>query len=980
MPDPTTPNTPPRTIGQYPIERELGRGGMGVVYLTRDKRLDRLVAVKVLPRDFARDPMRLARFEREARSLAALNHPNVASIYSIETASDETILVLEYVPGRTLSDVLLRGPMAIDEAMRMCLQITEGIEAAHDRLVVHRDLKPDNVRVTPEGLAKILDFGLATGSRGEEEGGVSPEMVAVSETATTNLGGVGPGGQMLTQYGMVMGTPGYMSPEQARGMTVDKRTDIWAFGCILFEVLTGTKAFHGETTSDCIAAVIDKEPDWSLLPVTTPNRLRELLRKCLTKEARRRLRDIGDARIDLEEVLTQPMSGLYRAASADGLGPTRSRVVARMSLKLPDSLSLANTARSSISIAPDGSSIAYVTGRAAESSIALRRMEELDARPIPGTQGAEQPFFSPDSQKLAFFVGGRLRRVPLSGGVPTIVAPAPRPQGATWDATDRIFFVPDWQAGLVRIPASGVATPGGATAAVGGEMEAVARPDISQGHMALLAPDLLPGGRTALVSIWTGTSYDDALIAAIDLRTGQVRPLIQSGANPRFALSGHIVFTRRNSIYAVAFDPDRLEIFGQPQVVVEGVLANALGGGVQFAFNADGTLVYAPGPMFEPEATVLVASRTGLPGAAEPHPLIAERRPFVCPTLSPDARRLAVQVQGPTDHIWVYDLERGGSPLRLTFDGDNSSPAWFPDNRRVAFASKLADRQEIRSLSIDASAAAGGGAGTGAGGTQVIVSSALNPTPCCITPDGTLLIYTQSRPQGGCELWGVRLSEQGPSSASCIVPGGAGYGNSWGGSVSPDGKFLAFVSDQTGRPEVYIQPLAFGAGTQVSGGAAPSQRWQVSRDGGAAPRWSRAGGELTYRAGDSLIAVRIAIEPSFMVGRPRPMLEGRYVEASTTSANYDVFPDGDRIVVMQRADEPPPARELCVVLNWFAELSKRVPVPQISRPSVSGISQSRSGIASGVGMSSPAQPRPQVQPQPPKANGGGFNSTMGTIV
>lgn len=974
MPDspvPSSPNASPRLIGQYPIERELGRGGMGVVYLARDRRLDRLVAVKVLPRDFARDPMRLARFEREARSLAALNHPNVASIYSIETATDETILVLEYVPGRTLSDVLVRGPMAIDEAMRMCLQIAEGIEAAHERSVVHRDLKPDNVRVTPDGVAKILDFGLATGGRGDEEG--PAPVSSVSETATTNLGGVGPGGQMLTQYGMVMGTPGYMSPEQARGMTVDKRTDIWAFGCILFEVLTGTKAFHGETTSDCIAAVIDKEPDWSLLPVTTPNRLRELLRKCLTKDPRRRLRDIGDARIDLDDVLTQPLSGMYRAASADGFGPTRSRVVARMTLKLPENLPLANTARSSLAIAPDGSSVAYISGRAPDASIALRRMEELEARLIPGTQGAEQPFYSPDSQKLAFFAGGRMRRVPLSGGVPTVIVPAPRPQGATWDATDRVFFVPDWQAGIVRVPASGVAAPGGASAAVGGEMESIARPDISQGQMAILSPDLLPGGRTALASIWTGSSYDEALIAAIDLRTGLVRPLIQSGANPRFAMSGHIVFTRRNTVHAVAFDPDRLEIFGQSQPILDGVLANALGGGVQFAFNADGTLVYAPGPMFEPEASMLVAMRAGMPGAAEPHPLIAERRPFVSPTVSHDARRLAVQVQGPTDHIWVYDLERGGSPLRLTFDGDNAAPVWFPDNRRVAFASKLADRQEIRVVSIDASAGAGGGAGA-----RVLVSSAHNPVPCCVSPDGEVLVYTQSRPHGGCELWGVRAGEAGgaggQATASCIVQGGGGAGNAWGASISPDGRFIAFVSDQTGRPEVYIQPMAFGSGGSGTG----AQRWQVSRDGGVAPRWSHAGGELTYRTGDSLIAVRIAIEPSFMVGRPRPMLEGRFVEATMTAANYDVFPDGDRIVVMRRAEEPAPARELCVVLNWFAELARRVPVPQISRPSASMLGQSRSGIASGAGAySSPHAPTRQ---QTPPGGGGGFNSSAGTIV
>lgn len=1016
-----------KMIGTYPIERELGRGGMGVVYLCRDTRLDRAVAVKVLPRDFARDPMRLARFEREARSLAAMNHPNVAAIYSIDSANEETLLVLEYVPGRTLSDVLMRGPMAIDEAMRVALQICEGIEAAHERNVVHRDLKPDNVRVTPEGLCKILDFGLATGAAGEDEPASAP---SVSESATTRLTGFGPGGRgpALTQYGMVMGTPGYMSPEQARGTPVDKRTDIWAFGCILFEILSGTKAFHGDTTSDCIAAVIDKEPDWSMLPVTTPNRLRELMRRCLTKDARRRLRDIGDARIEIEDVLSQPMSGLYRAASADGSGPGRTRVVARLTLKLPEHAPLANTPKSGLAIAPDGSAIAYVSGGGSEASLVVRRMEEMEAKAVPGAQGAEQPFFSPDSQKLAFFSGGRLRRASLSGGVPSVVAPAPRAQGGVWDPTDRVFYVPDFQSGIVRIPASGVAAPGGAAGAVGGEMETVAKPDHGAGQVALLSPDMLPGGRHALCSIWTGTGYDDALIGAVDVRTGAVRVLVQGGANPRFALSGHLLFTRKSSLMAVAFDPDRLEVFGQPQVVVEGVLSNALGGGAQVAVSTEGTLVYAPGVYFEPEASVLVAHRgtgvgvsapgagsagsagsSGVLGGSEAHALLSERRAFVSPALAPDGSALAVQVQGQTDHVWVYDLQRGGSPMRLTFQGDNSSPVWFPDSRRVAIAVRGGERQEIRAVSLDALAlgGAGGGAATGAsagsaessGGaaSAVLVSSALAISPCAITPDGKRIVYTQSKAQGGTELWGATVGD--PSSAVCLVPAGAGFGNAWGGAVSPDGRLLAFVSDQTGRAEVYVQALVFGApGTAV---LEPAHRWQVSRDGGAGPRFSRDGGELYYRSGETLIAVRVNFDAGgagvgggaaggagggLMVGRPRPMLTGKFVEATASSANYDVFPDGDRIVVLRRAEEPAPARELSVVLNFFAELSRKAPVPQVSRPSTyaqrSGVFSSSMGSLSRFDerAGSGEQRVPGQSPKPSGGGGGGFNSSAGTIV
>ncbi|MBX3385758.1 MAG: protein kinase [Phycisphaeraceae bacterium] len=1033
-------NTPrPTAIGPYPIERELGRGGMGVVYLARDMRLDRPVAVKVLPADFARDPNRLARFEREARSLAALNHPNVAAIYSIENAggsSAETLLVLEYIPGRTLTELVYRGPMPLDEAIRFSLQMTDGIEAAHERGVVHRDLKPDNVRITPDGVAKILDFGLATGAAGQPEPEAA-DQVHISESATTRAMG-------LTQFGMVMGTPGYMSPEQARGLIVDKRTDIWAFGCILFEMLTGARAFTGETTSDCIAAVIDKEPDWSLLPVSTPNRLRDLIRRSLTKDPRRRLRDIGDARIELEEILSRPLSGLYQAAATDGSGPTRTRIVARLTLKLPESLPLANAPARAIAVSPDGSSIAYVTGDRHHAHLAVRKLEEADPRQAAGTAGAERPFYSPDSQKVGYFAAGRLRRVPIAGGMPNVLASAPRPQGAVWDATERICFVPDWGAPLVRIAAhagartrgpssssgsgaasradSGIrpapvptsdaaeAMPAAAASAsapadspIAEELELLARPDAAIGQQAILDPDVLPGGRYAIASVWTGAHHDDATIAAIDLRSGAIRPLIQNGSSPRFAPTGHIVFARRGTLLAVGFDPDKLEVFGQPQPVVEGILSNGLGGGVHAAFSADGTLVYAPGEVFEPRVSLLVARRGhGVEGStptttppADPPLLIPDRLAFAAISLSPDGRLLAGQVQGPTDHLWVYDLQRGGSPMRLTFQGDNAAPVFAPDGMRLAFASKRANKHL---LVLSAPLAGMPGAGSA---EHVVLSHEAPLAPTSFTPDGRFIVFTRWRTTGGCEVCVTPVTPPAnPAEQQTRVLVG-GPGNSWAGVVSPDGRLLAFVSDQLGTPCIFVQPFDPRASGAEGGSGA---RWQVTRptgaDGSAAnaagsgliggPRWSADGGELMYRAGESLVAVRVAVHPNFMVGRPRPMLSGPYVEPDNLSPAYEVFPDSDRIIVMKRAEQPAPARELCVVLNWFHELARRVPLPQsasASRSGLSGASLSGGPLTGrstyGAGMSanttplSPASGQGQTPRKPPPAPP---SSTAGTII
>jgi serine/threonine-protein kinase len=745
---------------------------------------------------------------------------------------------------------------------------------------------------------------------------------------------------------MVMGTPGYMSPEQARGLPTDKRTDIWAFGCVLFEMLSGYKAFGGETVSDCIAAILDREPDYTLLPARTPNRLRELVRKCLVKDVRRRLRDIGDARIELEDVLSQPQSGWYAAAG----GPTRTATMARLVMPLglgPAEVVLANTARGAVAVSPDGAAVVFVGGKAPNTMLYVRRMDGLESRPIPGTGGADGPFFSPDGSRVGFFAEGKLKRVSLGGGAPVPLAPAPRPQGGCWDATDNIYYIPDWQKGLMRIAgASGnVSAP-----------EVVAEPDLAAGEIALMTPEILPGGRYAVVAAWAGggaggSGFDDALITAVDLRSpgGTARkPLIHGGCNPRYLPSGHLVYSRAGAALAVAFDPERLEIFGQPAAVEDRVLGNALGGSAHFGVGGDGTLVVANGPLWEPKCAMLAARAGGLMG--ESAPAVQETRAFVAPAASPVSKMVCVQVQGATDHLWVYDTERPAAPgVRLTFSGDNACPVFSPDGRKVAYRSTMGGKPELWWMGVEAGGASGAA-------PEVIVSSDRSPTPCCFADGGKTIVYTQQRgiagaagavgaaSGGALDIWCAPVDRSSEPKALIQSPTSA-----WGASVSPDNKFIAFVSDETGRPEVYVQAYP-----------GPAAKRQVSTEGGTAPIWARAGGELFFRngaGGEQIIAVRIAVEPTFMVGRARVLFQaapGSVVPATQTARNYDLLGTGD-FVVLRGQEDVAKVTGLAVTLNWFTELRRRVPVPQA--PTVAGTRMGSSHFVSG-GMTMSETPMP----------------------
>jgi serine/threonine protein kinase len=629
-------------LGPYEILGPLGAGGMGEVYQAHDTKLGRDVAIKVLPKAFAHDPERLSRFQREAKMLASLNHPNIATIHGLEHSAGVHYLVMELVSGQTLAERLRVGPVEINEAMKIGGQIAEGLEAAYEKGVIHRDLKPANVKVTPEGRVKVLDFGLAKAFSGDGR-------QDLSNAATLSA--------MGTEEGRILGTPAYMSPEQARGKAVDKRTDIWAFGCVLYELLTRKRAFRCETLGDTIVAVLEKEPDWQALPETTPLSIRALLRRCLQKEMNKRARDAGDARIEIEEALAAPVTAeLTTAAPTKGfhalgrralilcagifllgaaiasiavwnLKPSPSQPVSRYVITLPPGQQLTGPdSGPAVALSPDGTHIAYVARQGGAQQIYLRAMDSLETRPIPGTEGATDPFFSPDGQWLGFFAGRKLMKLSVSGGAAVTVGDASIPCGASWGSQGMIAFAPTNISGLQQVPDGG------------GTPQPLTR--LEKGEVSHRWPEFLPGGKAVLFAAGpSGITFSNAQVAVQSLGTGERRNLIQAGTHPHYAVSGHLVYVQGGSLMAVPFDPQRLQVTGTAVPVVEGVLQSPTTGTGQYIFSATGSLVYVSGGVQATQRRLVWVSRNG----AE-QPVAAPVRAYQTPRLSPDGRRVAVVI------------------------------------------------------------------------------------------------------------------------------------------------------------------------------------------------------------------------------------------------------------------------------------------------------------------------------------------------
>jgi Tol biopolymer transport system component len=882
-------------LGPYEILSAIGAGGMGEVYRARDAKLGRDVALKVLPEAFARDAERMARFQREAKVLASLNHPNIASIYGLEDSGPTHALVMELVEGPTLADRIHSGPIPIDETLRIAKQITDAFEYAHERGIVHRDLKPANVKVTSDDTVKILDFGLARAL----EGDASSIDIANSPTIS----------RMATQAGVLLGTAAYMSPEQAKGKVVDRRADIWAFGCVLYEMLTGKMAFRGESVTDTLAAVIRAEPDWSQLPAATPIRVRVLLQRCLQKDPKQRLRDIGDARISLDEVLAGPpepssvaaalvSAPFWRRALVFDVGvlllvaaiaslatwnlkpPPPPQPVTRAVITLPPGQQLAGLDNGpAIALSFDGTHLAYVAIQGGTQQLYLRAMDSLEAKPIPGTEGAVNPFFSPDGQWVGFFAGGKLKKISVSGGAALTIGNAAQPGGASWGIQGMIAFAPTNVSALQQVPDAG------------GTPQPLTRLD-SRGASHRW-PEFLPGGKAVLFAAGTAASWIDTQVAIQSLGEGEWRILFKGGTQPRYAPSGHLVYAQGGNLMAVPFDPQRLTATGAAVPAVEGVLQFPLSGAAQYSFSASGSLIYVPGGGQGAQSKLVWINRDG----AE-QPLDAPARAYSYPRLSPDGRRVAATIAEQETQIWLYDLSRD-TLTRLTFQGGlNLTGGWTPDGKRIAFLSNKEGSGNIFWQLAD-----------GSGGLERLNTGEYVQVPASWSPDGQLLAFIEVNPTTGRDIWVLRLGDRKPQ------PFLRTPFNETAPRFSPDGRWLAYVSDESGGNEIYVQPYP-----------GPGGKWQISTEGGTEPIWNRNGRELFYRSGDKMMAVDIAIQPSFAAGKPKVLFEGPYQPTPTTAPNYDVSPDGQRFLMLKPSEQAQAApTQINVVLNWFEELKRRVP-------------------------------------------------------
>jgi tRNA A-37 threonylcarbamoyl transferase component Bud32 len=891
-------------IGPYEINSPLGVGGMGEVYLAQDTRLSRRVAIKILPDKFSCDAQRMARFDREAKVLASLNHPNIAAIYGLEEANGVRALVMELVDGPTLAERIKQGPLPLDETLLIAKQIAQALEYAHERSIIHRDLKPSNVKITPNGEAKVLDFGLAKALEGDFSGA----DISISTSPTLS--------QAATQAGMLLGTAAYMSPEQARGKKVNRRGDIWAFGVVLYEMLAGKPAFLEETTSDTLAAVIRGEPDWSILPGNVPTSIIRLLRRCLTKDQNQRLRDIGEARIAIDgailgtpEEIAAPLAAtkeapLWRRALPwvvaaiaivlaiacgalywRGIQPEPHPVM-QLSLPLAEPLAGVFDANpgSPFALAPDGSQIVYVASVAGKpQQLYLRALEQQTATPIPGTENAIQPFFSWDGEWVGFFAQGKMRKVSLHGGPVTPLCDAPVPHGANWASDDTITYAPNFGSGLMRISAAG------------GTPKILTTPKPKDQEISHRWPQVLPGGKFLLFTIQVGSafSFDDAWIAALSLETGKWHTVIKGGSYARYVSSGHIVYAHAGALMAVPFDLKRMQVAGSPMPVREGVVTTALtSGGAEYDVTESGLLAYVPGNARPPLRTLVWIDRNGMTRTVAAPPKF-----YSSPRLSPDGKLLALQVnENGSPDIWVYEFARN-TLTRLTFGpGASSSPLWSADGRRIVYSNRT-DSPSFRSKLAD-----------GSGAEETLYGKKFDDqgaAPLAVSPDGkTLLFSASSAGRLAIEALSLDGSEK-------IQPFLQSSFNIATAKFSPDGRWVTYSSDESGQWEIYVQPFP------VLGG-----KWMVSSGGGQYPRWTWNGREIFYRSGDKVMAVGVETQPAFKAGTPRMWFPG---EGYVALGNYDIAADGEHLMMLKQEDTATSPKELNVILNWSEELKRRAP-------------------------------------------------------
>lgn len=896
---------PGQTLGHYRLDVQLGAGGMGVVYQATDSRLGRQVAIKLLHNSDLNNPDSRARFEREARLLASLNHPHIAAIHGLEEAGDVQFLVLEYVPGDTLAHRLARGPLPVREALEISRQVADALDAAHEAGVIHRDLKPANINITPEGTVKVLDFGLAK-STGEAR---QAAIGASSATVTAQM----------TQAGIVMGTAPYMSPEQASGKPVDRRTDIWAFGCVLYEALSGKRAFTGDTGTEILVGILDREPDWGSLPSAVPENVKRLLQRCLTKDPRSRLHDIGDARLELEDTLAGRITGPVPVLARRGL---RTRVlagvaaglligtagagiwalkrltpappprVARLSFDLPQGTRLVfQWAGAEISFSRDSKKLIYPVNFPPPNVPHIRRLDELDGKPIPNLKGVANPLYSPDDRwfLMSDRAKGLLVKAPVDGGAAVPIAPYNMPFPGDWGTDGYIYWSDGLTSAIIRTPENG------------GGNEPVTQLDPEKQERAHRFARLLPGGKALLFIVGSGgmESWDDARIEAVDLATKKRKVLVQGGTFAHYSPSGHIVYARGGSLYAVAFDHRTLEVKGTPLKVVDGVLMSSTMGLAFFDISPAGDLAYATGPSEIGDRTLHWVDRQG---KATPLPLPA--RAYLNPRLSPDGKLLAVEVEGPNHDFYFYDFARAVMS-RVTNDGTSHGPIWSPDGKQIAFRTWKGGKMTLASMPSDRSRP-----------EEMMVNAPAWQSAVSFSPDGKYLSFDQVTFNSGREdsVWILPLTgdRQPQPFLRSRFPIGAG-------KFSPDGKWIVYCSMESGKAEIYVQPWP-----------GPGPKIQISSEGGMDPVWSRDGKEIFYRNAAKMMVVPVSAHTSFRAGRPQMLWEGEYTLGLSSSCglrgvtftSYDVSPDGQRFLMSKDNEQNAYATKIIVVVNWIEELKR----------------------------------------------------------
>jgi Tol biopolymer transport system component len=877
---------PGTCIGAYEVTASLGQGGMGEVYRARDTRLERDVALKVLPEPVASDAERVARFEREAKTLASLNHPHIAHVYGFEQAGASAALVMELVEGQDLAERLARGPLAIDEALSIAIQVAHALEAAHEHGIIHRDLKPANIKVRDDGAVKVLDFGLAKALEPAPGANDDPSGVLNSPTITSPA--------LLTARGLILGTAAYMSPEQARGKTVDRRADIWAFGVVLEEMLTGRPMFAAGTVSDTIAALLTREPPLDALPPNTPPSVRRVLQRCLQKDPARRYHHIADARIELEQTTAEPvaLAAPQRPArrvgwvSAIGIAVVSIAITALigwMSLAGPTeaprrySFTIPGAGFNTVSfaaISSDGRSIAYSPNvHAGPFRLLVRTLDGFEEREITSLQSTGfNPFFSPDGRWLAYFTGTALYRVPLTGGSAERLATVlpSNPMGAWGDDGTIVVSVPFRIDNVVKISLTRL-LPNGA-------FEALTTPEAGEAHQ---TPDILPGSQNVLFTV---VAPNLSSIAAVPLAGGKPRIILSDARRPRYALTGHLIFQRPSSgdLMAVRFDPSRLAVSGEPtRIAPAAYVIDA----AAFDVSREGTIIYS-GPTDTTSDAAFTAVMVNRSGAEAT--VVAEKGAWSEPRISPDGRSLVIRnIAAPNCDLWSIDLQRG-TKTRVTFEGDNHNPSWRSDGR-LTWASNVDGRRRMRVGRVDRPER-----------PSVLGDASNERVPESWSPDRTRLAFTESHPVTGQDIWllTVASGETRPFANSGFKEDQARF--------SPDGRWLAYVSNESGRDEAYIQP--------VEGDGA---RLQVSVEGGHSPLWAPDGGELFFVEAGSLMTVSVDLRQAPPeVSRPRKVLAGSYVWERV--GNFDIMPDGSRFVFIQRTTESNPPATLRVLVNWLA--------------------------------------------------------------